>query len=95
MEMTINNRFAILLAEKQIAEKRKISLQEVSDNTGISRRALYTWEKNTVTRFDIPIMEKLCEYFNVDPSALFHYIPNEKQESKPTQAKPRKVKKSA
>lgn len=90
MEMTINNRFSILLAEKQIAEKRKISLQEVSEDTGISRRALYTWEKNTITRFDIPIMEKLCEYFGVDPSALFHYIPNEK----PT-AKPRKVNKSA
>jgi putative transcriptional regulator len=67
----INNRFGILLAEKRITEKRRISLSEVSEKTGISRGALHSWENNTVTRFDMPIMDALCIYFNCSPGDLF------------------------
>jgi putative transcriptional regulator len=94
MKMTVNNRFAILLAEKRVKERRNISLQEVAEKTGVSRRALYAWENNRVNRFDVPVINALCEYFGIEPGALFQYVPDEKQESeKPT--KPRKVKKSA
>lgn len=96
MKMTVNNRFAILLAEKRVKERRNISLQEVAEKTGISRRALYAWENNRVNRFDVPVINALCEYFGIEPGALFQYVPDPKQESeKPTETKPRKVKKSA
>ena len=55
MSVTVNNRFAVLLAEKRIRERRNISLQEVAEATGISRQALYKWENNSVNRFDTPI----------------------------------------
>ena len=90
MKMTVNNRFAVLLAEKRIKERRNISLQEVSKKTGVSRRALYAWENNRVNRFDVPVIDALCEYFGINPGELFHYIPNEKPK-----ATPRKVKKPA
>ena len=70
----INNRFGILLAQKRITEKRRISLSEVSKVTGISRQSLQAWENNTVTRFDLPIMDALCTYFNVGPDRLFEFI---------------------
>lgn len=93
MNMTVNNRFAILLAEKRVRERRNISLQEVAEKTGVSRRALYAWENNRVNRFDVPVINALCEYFGIEPGALFQYVPDKKQESeKPTN--PRKVKKS-
>lgn len=78
----INNRFAALLADKRIKERRNISLQEVANNTGISRQALYKWENNTVTRFDVPVIDALCKYFDVKPGDLFEYIEGETPKKK-------------
>ncbi|HEY3311208.1 MAG TPA: helix-turn-helix transcriptional regulator [Anaerolineales bacterium] len=73
-ELTINNRFAVLLAEKQIHERRNISLAEVSKETGIARKTLYAWENNAVSRFDVPVINALCKYFAVQPGELFEYL---------------------
>ncbi len=78
MKMTVNNKFAILLAEKRVKERRNISLVEVAEATGISRKTLYAWENNTVTRFDVPVINALCEYFGIEPGALFQYVKDEK-----------------
>ncbi|MCX6060335.1 MAG: helix-turn-helix transcriptional regulator [Chloroflexi bacterium] len=75
--MTVNNRFAILLAEKRVKERRNISLQEVAEMTGVSRRALYAWENNRVNRFDVPVINALCQYFGIEPGQLFQYVPDE------------------
>lgn len=78
----INNRFAALLADKRIKERRNISLQEVAEKTGVSRQALYKWENNTVTRFDVPVIDALCKYFDVKPGDLFEYIEGETPKKK-------------
>lgn len=77
MNMTVNNRFAILLAEKRVKERRNISLQEIAEKTGVSRRALYAWENNRVNRFDVPVINALCQYFGIEPGELFQYVPDE------------------
>ena len=76
MNVTVNNRFGILLAEKQKDERRNIPLAEVAGKTGVSRRALYAWENNTVKRFDEPIINALCHYFGIQPGQLFEYVPD-------------------
>ena len=75
MNVPINNRFGVLLAEKRMKEKDKIPLSEVAEKTGISRPTLVAWQTNTVTRFDLSIIEALCQYFNVSLSDLLEYIP--------------------
>lgn len=75
MSVPISNRFAKLLEEKQNSENRFIPLAEVATATGISRKTLYQWEKNTVTRFDTEVVDKLCAYFNVNLSELLDHIP--------------------
>ena len=82
MSVTVNNRFAILLAEKRIKERRNISLAEISEEIGVSRRALYAWENNTVTRFDVPVIDALCKYFGIKPGDLFEYIEDEQPKKK-------------
>lgn len=77
MGMTVNNRFAILLAEKRVKERRNISLGEVSNDTSIPRKTLYAWANNTVTRYDAAIIDALCKYFDCQPGDLFHYVENE------------------
>jgi putative transcriptional regulator len=77
MSVTVNNRFAALLADKRIKERRNISLQEVAEATKISRQALYKWENNKVNRFDVPVIDALCKYFGISPGDLFEYIEDE------------------
>ena len=74
MDMTVNNRFAILLAEKRVLEKRNISLVEVAEATKVSRQALYKWENNSINRFEVRVIDALCEYFGIQPGDLFHYV---------------------
>lgn len=79
MNVTVNNKFAVLLAEKQVKERRNIPLTEVAEATGISRQALYKWENNSINRFEIRVINALCKYFNVQIGDLFEYIPDEAQ----------------
>ena len=68
--MTIYNRFLTLLAEKGIRENRRISIAEVSRETGITRSTLQGWANNTISRFDAPVIEALCLYFDCEPGNL-------------------------
>ena len=74
MDVAINNRFGVLLAEKRMREKRHISISMVSKETGVSRPSLQAWQSNTVTRFDLPVMDALCKYFGVKPGDLFEFF---------------------
>lgn len=78
----INNRFAILLAEKQIKERRTISLSEVENATGVSRQALHKWKSNTIFRFETRVIDALCQYFDIQPGELFEYVPNDEAPKK-------------
>ena len=88
MSVTVNNRFAVLLAEKQVKERRNIPLQEVAEATGISRQALYKWENNSINRFEMRVVNSLCRYFGVQIGDLFEYI--EDIEATPPPAKKKK-----
>ncbi len=77
MNVTVNNRFAVLLAEKQVKERRNISLVEVAEATGVSRQALYKWENNSINRFELRVINALCKYFDVQIGDLFEYIKDE------------------
>ena len=77
MDVTVNNRFSILLAEKRVQEKRNIPLTEVSKVTGIPHKTLFAWANNAVTRFDVHVSNAVCKYFEIKPGDLFEYVPDE------------------
>jgi DNA-binding Xre family transcriptional regulator len=76
MNVAINNRFGVLLAEKRGQEKRNIPLSEVAVATGLPPKTLFAWANNTVTRFDVHVINAICQYFGVQPGALFEYVPD-------------------
>jgi putative transcriptional regulator len=76
MNVAINNRFGILLAQRRVQEKRNIPLAEVKDATGIPYKTLFAWQNNSVTRFDVHVINAICQYFGVQPGELFEYIPD-------------------
>lgn len=74
----INNRLGILLAEKRMNERRKISLVDMSKETGIPHKTLHAWAHNEITRFDAHVIAKICKYFKVKPGDLIEYVEERK-----------------
>ena len=87
MNVAINNRFGILLAEKRVKEKRNIPLSEVAEGTGLPPKTLFAWANNTVTRFDVHVINAICQYFGVQPGDLFEYVPDLPAQNKKTARK--------
>jgi putative transcriptional regulator len=87
MNVAINNRFGILLAEKRVKEKRNIPLSEVAQETGLPPKTLFAWQNNTVTRFDVHVINSICQYFGVQPGELFEYVPDQPETPKQKSAR--------
>lgn len=83
MSVPISNNFAVLLQKKQDKEHRFIPLAEVAQDTGITRKTLYQWEKNSLTRYDPKVIDALCEYFGVTLAELLNHTLPEKDEARP------------
>jgi putative transcriptional regulator len=74
---TIINRFRLLLAEKEMREKRHIPLTEVKRQTGIAWTTLQSWANNDVTRFDAPVIAALCDFLDCEVGDLIQYNKDE------------------
>jgi putative transcriptional regulator len=70
LEMPIQNRLKVLIAEKEIRENRKLSYRTIADETGISLSIISSYVSQKVNRFDGQTLEKLCRYFVVQPGDL-------------------------
>ena len=66
----IENRFKVLLAEKETRERRSWSYRQIQEVTGISPRTLSEYARNRVTRFDAHIIEAMCTFFDCEPGDL-------------------------
>jgi predicted transcriptional regulator len=75
MKVPIRNNFAELLAKKSEKENRFISIGEVAQAAGVSRKTLYKWEKNALTQYDSDTVDALLEYFGVSFHELLEHTP--------------------
>lgn len=76
--MPIQNRLKVLMAEKSLREKRRLTYREVSQEADIPKSVLSLYVAQKVRRFDIETLEKLCKYFNIQPGDLLFYEEPEK-----------------
>ena len=61
----VKTRFRELLAQKARDENRRnIPLAEVARETGVTWKTIRGWDEGQVTRYDAPLLIKLCTYFN-------------------------------
>lgn len=60
----VANRFRMLLAQKATREQHSIAINDVQRQTGIAWSTLNAWANNQVTRYDAPVIQALCEYFD-------------------------------
>jgi len=73
----IRFRLKELIAEKEFQEDRRITLEEVSRETGIHRTTLskIANQKGYVTNTDV--LDRLCLYFSVETGSIAQHIQGE------------------
>jgi putative transcriptional regulator len=54
--------------------EKKVSIAEVSRQTGLNRNTITLLYKETATRIDLPAVDKLCSYFDCQVSELLEFI---------------------
>ena len=74
--MPVRNRLAVLMAEKSIAERRRINVAIVEEEADVSHTTLNKYISQKATRFDGTIIEKLCNYFGVQVDKLIYVDPD-------------------
>jgi putative transcriptional regulator len=73
MKRKMRNRFLILLTDKERRENRRIKQNEIADAIGISPHTVKSWVQNDVTKYEAPIVERICDYFDCDLTDLLYF----------------------
>lgn len=63
-----------LLAEKEFQEKRRITYEEISKETGIHRTTLSKIANQIGYNTTTDVLDKLCRYFGVDVGELAQFV---------------------
>ena len=66
-----------LLDDKSFKDKKKITLNQVSQETGISRATLNRIVNNPGYNTNTDSINALCKYFQCSPGELIEYIADE------------------
>lgn len=79
LDMTIQNRLKVLLAEKELRESRKLTYRTVAKETGLAIGTLTAYMTQQVDRFDRSTLETFCKYLACDVGDLLKYSPDDIQ----------------
>jgi putative transcriptional regulator len=66
-----------LLDDKSFKEKEKITLNQVSEETGISRATLNRVANTVAYNTNTDTINALCKYFECTPCELMEYVEDE------------------
>lgn len=63
----------MLLTQKEQRENRRIKNVEIAQATGISIPTILRWIRGEVTKFETPVLESICNYFECDIGDLLYF----------------------
>lgn len=70
----IRFRLKELIAEKEFQEGRRVTMEEISQATGIHRTTVSKIANNKGYNATTDVLDKLCEYFGVELGQVAEYI---------------------
>jgi putative transcriptional regulator len=73
------NRIPELIGQKQIKEKRMISIADIADATGISRQTLHKWLRGEVDQARFDTIRELCVFFECEVGDLLYLDRSEEE----------------
>lgn len=71
-----------MIAEKEFAEKRRVTIKEISEDTGINRMTLSKIINHPGHSTVTDNVSSLCRYFDCRVDQLLSYIPDDEQAEK-------------
>jgi putative transcriptional regulator len=87
LDMAIQNRLKVLLAEKELREGRKLTYRTVAKETGLAVDTLTAYMTQRVNRFDKSTLETFCSYLSCDVGDLLKYSADDLQTKQKTARK--------
>lgn len=80
--MMIKIRLRELILRKELRENKKIRLQDLGQECGISHSTLTRILSPDYGKTDLEIIDRLCQYFNCPIGDLLEFIPDKKAEDR-------------
>jgi putative transcriptional regulator len=62
----VNSRLRILIAEKELRERRTLGIRTITEESGASRSTVERLLNNTIRRVPLDDLGKLCAYLNCE-----------------------------
>lgn len=71
----MNSHFRILVAQKELREKRRIGIRTIMDETGVARSAAQRLLNNTIKEVPLDALARLCEWVPCNPGDILRLEP--------------------
>ena len=66
---------------KMILADREISINKLSEMTGLRYATLHAFVKQRVSSINCEVLDKVCEALNLMPADFITFVPNKEKES--------------
>ena len=58
-----------------LLERKGLKIAELAREIGLNRSTITALCKNLATRVELPVVDRLCQYFGCSVGELFEYVP--------------------
>lgn len=79
----IRYRIRELIADWAFSKGRTLSISELAEQTGITRRVLNSMANEKGYNATVSNVDRLCRFFNCEVSAVITYVPDEQDAHEP------------
>ena len=69
----------IVITLEQYRKEHNISKYKIIKNCGVSATQLNNYCKNLITRVDLPVLARICDYLDCGIEDVLEYVPDEKE----------------
>ena len=67
----------------ELLERRGVKIAELAREIGLNRSTITALCKNSATRVELPVVDRLCRYFGCRVGDLFEYVPGDSTDEVP------------
>jgi putative transcriptional regulator len=71
----VNSHFKILVAQKELREKRRIGIRTIVEETGAARSAVQRLLNNSIREVPLDALALLCEWVPCEPGDILRLEP--------------------
>lgn len=75
VKKVVNSHFRVLVAQKELREKRRIGIRVIAEETGAARSAVERLLNNTIKEVPLEALARICEWVPCEPGDILRLEP--------------------